>query len=73
MLSPAAEKEFVELANSESFRKDMETVRRNRHNPFVRNGKVDIDAYLDFVAEFNAFIGHERKPFRRIIDNDMRL
>ncbi len=73
MLSPAAEREFVELANSESFRKDMDAVRRNRHNPFVRNGIVDVDAYLDFVAEFNEFINHEPKPFKRIIDRDMRL
>ena len=73
MLSPAAEKEFQELARSESFRKDMEVVRLGRIHAFVKDGKVDIDAYLAFVTEFNEFIGHEPKPFRQIIDKDMRL
>lgn len=73
-LSPAAEKEFQELARSESLRQDMETVRRNRHNPFIRkDGSVDADAYITFVTEFNEFIGHEPRPFRQIIDKDMRL
>lgn len=71
--SPEAEREFRELAESASFRKDMETVRANRHNPFVKDGKVDIDAYLEFVEQFNEFINHEPKPFRRMIDKDMRL
>lgn len=62
------------MARSESFRKDMETVLRNRHSPFIRkDGSVDADAYIDFVTEFNELIGHEPKPFRQIIDKDMRL
>ncbi len=73
MLSPAAEKEFQEMAHSESFRKDMESVRLDRLYAFVKDGNVDIDAYLAFVTEFNEFIGHEPKPFRQIIDKDMRL
>jgi len=74
VFTPAAEKEFQEMASSESLRLDMETVRRNRHNPFIRkDGSVDADAYITFVTEFNEFIGHEPKPFRQIIDKDMRL
>ncbi len=69
----SAEIELIELANSDAFRNDMETVRRNRHNPFVKNGVVDVDAYLEFIAEYNEFIGHELKPFKPIIDKDMRL
>ncbi|RME66675.1 MAG: hypothetical protein D6778_04365 [Nitrospirae bacterium] len=52
---------------------DIEHLRRNRHNPFLKEGKVDIEAYLQFVTEFNEFINHAPKPFRRIIDRDMRL
>jgi hypothetical protein len=44
---------------------------RQRHNPFIRNGEVDVDAYTTFVQEFNAFINHETKPFRRMIDDFM--
>jgi hypothetical protein len=72
-LSPEAEREFRELAESDAFRKDMETVRANRHNPFVRNGVVDVDAYLEFVQQYNEFINHEPKPFKPMIDKDMRL
>ncbi|MCX5885958.1 MAG: hypothetical protein NT096_08640 [Proteobacteria bacterium] len=73
MLSEKAKRELRELAESDSFRKDMETVRANRHNPFVKDGKVDVDAYLEFVEQYNEFINHEPKPFRRMIDKDMRL
>jgi hypothetical protein len=73
LLSHAAEKEFQEMANSESFRKDMESVRLGRLHAFVKDGIVDVDAYIDFVTQFNEFIGHEPKPFRQIIDKDMRL
>ena len=73
MLSPAAAKEFQELARSESLRTDMETLQRGRLHAFVRDGVVDIDAYLDFVMEFNEFISHEPKPWRQILDKDMRL
>ena len=46
-LSPSAEKEFQKMARSESFRKDVETVLRNRHSPFIRkDGRVDADAYI---------------------------
>jgi hypothetical protein len=42
-------------------------------SPFVRNGVVDIDAYIEFVQQFNEFINHEPKPFRPMIEKDMRL
>ena len=65
-LSPAAEKEFQELARSESLRQDMETVLRNQHSPFIRKDcNVDADAYITFVTKFNEFIGHEPRPFRQ--------
>ena len=73
MLSPDAEREFVELANSESFRNDMETVGRCRWNPFVREGKFDVDAYLAFLADYNEFIGHEPRPFKPMVDKHMLL
>jgi hypothetical protein len=73
MFSPAAEQELRELSRSGSFRRDMDTLRRGRLHAFVKDGTVDIDAYLLFVAEFNEFVGHEPKTFRRIVDLDMRL
>ena len=61
------------MARSESFRNDMEAVRLGRLHAFVKDSVVDVDAYIAFVTEFNEFIGHKPKPFRQIIDKDMRL
>jgi hypothetical protein len=73
MLSEKSKKELRELAESDAFRRDMEIVRANRHNPFIKDGKVDVDAYLEFVQQYNEFISHEPKPFKPMIDKDMRL
>jgi len=73
MISREAAKEMLELAGSAAFREDMEAVAKSRHNPFLKDGKADADAYILFVSEFNAFINHEPKPFVRMIDKDMRL
>lgn len=72
-ISKRAEKELIELSRSDSLRKDMEAVRSNRHNPFLKDGKVNIDAYIEFVTQFNEFINHEPKPFRKMIDRVMKL
>lgn len=70
-LSQEAKREFQLKINS--LKEDMKILRKERHNPFVRDGKVDMDAYLEFVTEFNEFINHAPKPFKKIIDHDMRL
>ena len=72
-ISKKAEKELIKFSRSDSLRKDMEAVRLNRHNPFLKDGKVNIDAYIEFVTQFNEFINHEPKPFRKIIDRVMKL
>lgn len=71
--SQKAEKELIKLAKSEGFKKDMEALRSRWEMPFIKNGKVDVDAYIEFVQQFNEFINHQPKPFRKIIDRDMRL
>jgi hypothetical protein len=73
MISIAAEKEMREAAHSESFRNDMKTVADSRHNPFIKDGNADVDAYIIFVSDFNAFINHAPKRFEPILDKDMRL
>ena len=73
MLSRAAQEEIRELARSETLKNDLAAVAASRHNPFVREGVVDVDAYIEFVTAFNEFINHEPKPFTPIIDRDMRL
>lgn len=51
----------------------MKIIRQQRHNPFIRCGKPDADAYITFACEYNAFINHSPKPFRRILDQRMVL
>lgn len=72
-LSEKAEKELSAFAKSDDLRKDMEMMKARWQNPFVKDGEVDIDAYIEFVTQFNEFINHEPKPFQPMIDKDMRL
>lgn len=72
-ISNAAADELRELARSAEFADEMNSVSRTRHNPFMKAGDVDIDAYILFVCQFNEFINHEPKKFLPMIDKDMRL
>lgn len=72
-LSQKAEKELIELAKSESFKNDMEMLRLCWQTPFIKDGIVDVDDYIEFVQQFNEFINHEPKPFKPIIDKVMKL
>lgn len=72
-LTEESKKEMLDLAQSASLKEDMRTLKKNRRNPFFRNGEPDVDAYTEFVARFNEFINHTPKPFRRIIDRNMKL
>jgi hypothetical protein len=72
-LSKKAEKELIRFAMSGDFQRDMEVLNRRHTSPFVRDGKVDIDSYIEFIMQFNAFINHAHKPFTGIIDMGMRL
>ncbi|KWT84125.1 hypothetical protein [Candidatus Magnetominusculus xianensis] len=65
--------DLYEASKSEALRFDMQRVAAQRHNPFVKNGQPDIDAILQFLMEYNEFINHEPKPFRKIIDTVMLL
>ncbi|MBM3246087.1 MAG: hypothetical protein FJZ13_02030 [Candidatus Omnitrophica bacterium] len=73
MLSKDEKKELKELASSSKLRNDMQAMLKMRHNPFMIDGKVDLDKFLEFLNEYNYFINHNPKIFSKIIDNDMRL
>ena len=72
-LSRQAEKDLVEVSRRDSFREEMERIASLRHNPFLKEGRPDADAYIEFVAQYNEFINHRLKPFRKIIDAVMKL
>jgi hypothetical protein len=60
-------------SDADALREDSRILSRQRYNPFIKNGEVDVDAYIAFVEEFNALINHAQKLFRPIADNDMIL
>ncbi len=72
-LSEKEKDELRILAKSASLRDDMRHVALNRHNPIVVNGEVDMDLLIEFLDQYNAFINHEPKPFKPMIDKIMKL
>lgn len=72
-LSKVAQEEIRALTRSGALKHDLAAMAASRHNPFVKAGTVDVDAYIQFVSAFNEFINHEPKPFTQIVDKDMRL
>ena len=73
MLSDEEKRELLDIARSSKLREDFRRLSENRHNPFVVDGVVDMDRLLTFLTEYNAFVNHRPKPFRKIVDRDMRL
>lgn len=72
-LAKEAEKELLDFKNSHDLRNDMEKCRTTWKNAFLKNGKVDMEGYMEFVSAFNEFINHRMKPFKAIIDKFMKL
>jgi len=73
MLSDNEKKELKDAARSLRLREDMQKLSKTRHNPFLINGSVNLDSYVTFLTEYNHFINHSPKLFRKIIDKDMRF
>lgn len=73
MFSEEEKAELLMAAQSETLRRDMRIIAQNRHNPFMLNGKIDLDRVVTFLTELNGFLGHPVKPFRKIIDKKMLL
>jgi hypothetical protein len=73
VLSETERLELLRLSKDSSFRKDMEYLSSHRHNPVLVNGAYDMDRLIEFLTQFNEFINHQPKPFRPMIDKDMKL
>ncbi len=72
-LTKQALDEMMELASSEAFKRDMEAISRRVISPFIKDGVIDVDKYIDFVTTFNEFINHQLKPFKPMIEKEMKL
>jgi hypothetical protein len=73
LISELEKKEMLRLAGTSSLREDAEYLTAHRHNPVLIDGKVDMDRLLEFLTEFNEFINHKPKPFKPMLDRDMKL
>ncbi|BCB96598.1 hypothetical protein JZK55_15200 [Dissulfurispira thermophila] len=72
-LSNQEKAELLKLASSTSMREDMRYISNHRHNPVMIDGNIDLDRLIEFLTQFNEFMNHKPKPFKPIIDRDMRL
>lgn len=66
-------KEWLALSASQSFKEDMRHLKENRHNPFLKDGQVDLDKLIEFLTVTNEFFNHQQKPFKPMIDKIMKL
>ncbi|GBD96673.1 MAG TPA: hypothetical protein ENG83_10820 [Nitrospirae bacterium] len=73
MISKEEKKELLRLAGSSTLKEDMRHLSATRHNPVMVNGKVSIDRLITFLSEYNEFINHEPKPFKPMIEREMKL
>ncbi len=72
-ISKQEKEEMLRLASSSSLREDMDYLASHRHNPVIVAGKIDLDRLIEFLTRFNEFINHKPKPFKPMIDKDMKL
>jgi hypothetical protein len=73
MLSEKEKQEWSGLADSVSLRDDARRLKESLHNPFIKDGAVDIDRYINFLNEYNEFINQRQKTFKPIIERIMKL
>jgi hypothetical protein len=73
MLGEKEKQEGAAIAESETLRDDMRHLAENRHNPFLKNGRVDVDRYIEFLNGYNEFINHAVRPFKPMTDRIMKL
>lgn len=72
-LSNKEREELKNLAKSSQLREDLRKISKNRHNPFLVDNRIDLDRLLTFLTEYNCFINHNPRPFRKIIDRFNKL
>ncbi len=72
-ISKKSRNELIKAAKSSTLKRDMRKVSAHSSHPFLKNGKQNADAYIEFVNQFNEFINHALKPFKPLIEKDMKL
>jgi hypothetical protein len=73
MITEKEKHEGIEIMQSQSLREDMRNVAAHGGNSLVKNRKVAVDQFIEFVTTFNEFVNHMPKPFKPIADKNMKL
>lgn len=73
MLSPKVREELKKVAASTELRDDMTAVAALRQPPWIRNGIVSADRWIEYLTEYNEFINHRHKPETPFIETRMLL
>ncbi len=61
------------LLFTDSINLDMERLAMNRKSFFVKDGAYNAAAWLEFTTQFNAYMGHPRRPFAPITGKNFKL
>jgi len=61
------------LLFTDSINSDMEHMAQNRKTFLKKDGTYDAAAWLDFATQFNAYMGHARRPFTPITGKHFKL
>jgi len=56
-----------------SMNRDMESMAKNRKTFLAKDGTYDVAAWLEFATQFNAYMGHARRPFTPITGKHFKL
>jgi hypothetical protein len=69
---PEPKKLRCNLLFTDTINEDMEQIAKNKRAPFMKDGKYDAVAWLDFATQFNAYMGHARRPFTPITGKNFK-
>jgi hypothetical protein len=72
-LTDEEKKELVHQSQSALLKEDMRWLSANAHDPFIVDGRIDVDRWLTFLNEYNEFMGHARKPLKWMVERVMKL
>lgn len=64
-LSRKEKEELLKSTHSSQLRKDFQIIKRNYHLSFMKEDKVDLEKYIEFLTFSNAFANHIQKPFKK--------
>ncbi len=65
--------ELLAVASSATMKADSLRLRDERINPFIKDGIVDCDRVIEFLTEFNEFLGHPANKRWSFVEKQMKL